>query len=307
MTRKLVLLMAATLLLTVSGLAIEYNAQKELPPVQDRMRTQRLDPFQLSGIHQRAATEELSVFFTQGERSEVTVGLNAFRLFGKRADTFDGYRSIPWYLRNVQFSLTMPTQNANGDNLGFELKWGLYRKAHKWDERWDSYFHTDFPPNLSDVTDDCIESEEMRLIYASIRVDSLLLEEGNDGFSLLFSGDRVAGDWERFSGTVIGSHHLGGWLATVNGSARYLSDQFGAQISGQVSREIWPYRWQSGGLTLALTGSAEYVKDWDWSTTASVALPLLEQARFLLAFQVSDKENRLLTGFTYQFIPVDHF
>lgn len=309
MNSKLMFVLTAMLLLANSVFASEAEeiARQEMPPTMDRMKVQRLDPYQVTGIHQRATTEELSFFFTQGERSEVTIGVNAFRLFGKRADTFDGYRSLPWWLRNVQLSLTVPAENSNGDDASFELKWGLYRKAHKWDEYWDPLFHVDFPENISGITENWLDERSTELIFASIEVDSFLLAEGNDGFSFSFAGSRVAGEWQRFSGTLIGSHHLGGWLATLNGSFMSVSDDFGAQASGQISREFWPYRWKYGGLTTALTGSADYVHEWDWSTTASVAFPILEEARFLLAFSVSNEENRFLTGFTYQFLPKEPF
>lgn len=276
--------------------------RSQLPSKVDRIRNQRLD--NISKVEPRATTEQLAVIVTQGPKDlEATILINPYRLLERDADTYFGYRSIPWWLRNVQLSFTFPAKNTNGQDLSFELKWGLYKKAHRWDEYWDPYFHIGWPQRAEDITDEWLEEQQARLLEASEKVNTLLLVEGNDGFSLSLAGKKMEGEWEQFSFTLIGSHRLSDWLATLNGAAEYLSDDFGTELAGQISREIWADRWENGGLTFSLAGSATYIEQWDWSTTASLNLPILDQARFLLAFSVTNEESRILTGLSYQFLP----
>ena len=294
------------------------DPRKDLPPDVDRIRNQRLSPVELAGIAGRATTEKYAFSLSGGlDGQTLGAGLNPYRILKRRSDMFHSYRSIPWWLRNTQVSVKLPTGNGVVENAGLELKWGLYKKSHRWDEHWDQYFpEIAFPEDVNEVTDEWLDSAQKKLAQASALVDSLFLIQGNNGVSFAVSADRQNGEWEHYAFSFIGSFGLWEGFTTFNGAVGEFPDDINVvsvKFAGQYLREFWPTISDCGGAVASLAGSMTYAtqeagfghKAWDWQIVPSANLPTFiePRLRFLISYVITREEGKFFSGITYQVLP----
>ena len=300
---------ALLLLIVVSPTMAQTRTN--LPPLNERMFNQQVYS-QLMNFNSRSTTEQIALLINTSSEPEATISFNTFRLFNRHSDTFDGYRSIPWYLRNVEISGTYPTQDFDGRNFSFNLKIGLSKKSHKWDEYWDSYFPEIITPRrASEMTIEWQNEQIEKAVQASQIVNQLLLTEGNQGFSLSLDGKREEGKWLEFSGSLIYSQELLNCIATINGAGLYFDyiKTGGLELSGQLNRELWPKRWTNGGLLINLAGSTgpiiyqnnKFSGQTGW-LNLNLAIPIMGQARWVVGYQLQGTDREFISGISYQFL-----
>jgi len=315
MNKKILFILALMFWAIVGWAQIDdQTTRKQLPPIIERMQTQPIHQ-EILNPNSGAMTEQMALMIKdQNGEPQAHFSINAFRLINKKADRFDGYRSMPWWLRNVILEAKYPTNKFDGQNFSFQLKWGFFIKSHRWDEYWDNRFIVNYPEHAELMTDEWLADQQQKLFKASALVNQLLLTEGLNGYSLTVGSRKKDGKWQQHSAGFIVNRYTSGFIFTAGGIGVYLPElkKAGLEISGQLYKVFWPNRWENGGIDFSLYFSSgaviynnnELTAD-DWNIATSIALPILKQSRLVLAPFVGKDGGKFITGFSYQFFAKD--
>lgn len=274
-------------------------------PLEDRINAQSVDQ-EITGSEPVNTIEKSAFVLNTNEEGETegTILLNPYILTGLKQNTFDGYRKIPWWLRNMELGVTAPLSQTKLQEGSLEFKLNLTRKSHKWNEHWDALFPS-LPQRRGDLTPEKREQIIKRAETVNDSIDTVLKNKSVNGLSLVFSygKDQHKTSW---SAGLAGSHKIWSLLFSLDAKAAKTADSTdaGGESNFQIGGEIFPNLMKAGGVDLSMTWSSGQVVKIDqvenWSAKFSLSFPIIMQGKAVIAYVLDDNDRRMMFGISTQ-------